>query len=118
MHFVGANCVRPSGLQHTPSGDQWSPLQNNNSSNFCYIYHKFSKLPFAQTFFKKSLTKNLKSIIGQGLRPHTPDQRLKPLDSASFLKKAGQKLLFPPLLTDIILQMGGYFCRGDHWSPA
>ena len=45
--------------------------------------------------------------------------------STSFLKKAGQKLLFPPLLECNVLQMGGdftyadgYVCRGELRSPA
>ena len=30
VYSVGANCVRPLGLQHTPTGEHSSPLQINN----------------------------------------------------------------------------------------
>ncbi|MGN0606708.1 MAG: hypothetical protein ACI4JM_09325, partial [Oscillospiraceae bacterium] len=60
------------------------------------------RLSAAQTFFGKSLTKNFSERIErQGLRPRTPwsfavcGRRPKalPLETTSFLKKAGQKLL-------------------------
>ena len=52
--FVGANCVRPSGLPEFQAGDQWSPLQkqfikfalnkNIRTYNFYDIIYKNFKL--------------------------------------------------------------------------
>ena len=61
---------------------------------------KIQQTIVCSNFFQKKFDKKLKKHFRAGTSSPHPWPEALPLDSASFLKKAGQKLLFPPLLTD------------------